>query len=123
MSERLTAARRAGLPSAAKLYESIVEKARDPELEALVRQFLTEVVQSRTAELHRTMELLRRNTGLLEALAELSPEHPEPQRATSRPIEEILAELATELPEEEWDKLPADLSDNIDHYVYGTPKR
>ena len=46
-----------------------------------------------------------------------------PYDPTARPIEEILAELATELPEEEWDKLPADLSDNIDHYVYGTPKR
>jgi len=46
-----------------------------------------------------------------------------PYDPTARPIEEILAELATELPEEEWDRLPGDLSDNIDHYVYGTPKR
>ena len=42
--------------------------------------------------------------------------------AAARPIEEILAELAAEVPPEEWKKLPADLSDNLDHYIYGTPK-
>jgi hypothetical protein len=40
-----------------------------------------------------------------------------------RPVEEILAELAREVPQAEWDKLPADLTDNLDHYLYGTPKR
>jgi hypothetical protein len=38
------------------------------------------------------------------------------------PIEEILSDLANEIPEEEWDKLPSDLTDNLDHYLYGTPK-
>jgi hypothetical protein len=41
---------------------------------------------------------------------------------TARPIEAVLAELASELPREEWDRLPADLVDNLDHYLYGTPK-
>jgi hypothetical protein len=41
----------------------------------------------------------------------------------ARPIWEELAELARKVPKEEWDKLPSDLSDNIDHYVYGVPKR
>ncbi len=40
-----------------------------------------------------------------------------------RPVEEILVELAREVPEAEWDKLPADLTDNLDHDLYGTPKR
>ena len=40
-----------------------------------------------------------------------------------RPIEEIAAELAAKVPQEEWDRLPADLSDNLDHYLYGTPKK
>jgi len=43
--------------------------------------------------------------------------------AEARPIEEVLAELANEVPQEEWRKLPADLTDNLDHYVYGTPRR
>jgi hypothetical protein len=43
---------------------------------------------------------------------------------TSAPsIEEVLAGLAREVPQVEWDRLPSDLTDNLDHYIYGTPKR
>lgn len=38
------------------------------------------------------------------------------------PIEDILSDLASEIPEEEWEKLPSDLTDNLDYYLYGTPK-
>jgi hypothetical protein len=38
-------------------------------------------------------------------------------------IEEKLAELAGNVPSDEWARLPADLSDQLDHYIYGTPKR
>ncbi len=38
-------------------------------------------------------------------------------------IEDVLADLASRVPAEEWRKLPADLTDNLDHYLYGTPKR
>ncbi len=38
-------------------------------------------------------------------------------------IEDVLAGLAREVPKAEWDRLPADLTDNLDHYLYGTPKR
>jgi len=41
---------------------------------------------------------------------------------SARPIEDLLEELAKEIPQEEWDKLPDDLNDNLDHYLYGTPK-
>ncbi len=41
----------------------------------------------------------------------------------ARPIEDELAELADGIPEEDWNRLPADLSDNLDHYLYGTPKQ
>ncbi len=43
--------------------------------------------------------------------------------ATARPIEDVLAELAAEVPEEDWERLPPDLTDNLDHYLYGTPRR
>ena len=46
-----------------------------------------------------------------------------PYDTTARPIEEVLTDLAREIPQEEWERLPADLAENIDHYVYGTPKR
>lgn len=42
---------------------------------------------------------------------------------TAPPIEEVLMELSKEVPKEEWKKLPPDLTDNIDHYLYGTPKK
>jgi hypothetical protein len=37
-------------------------------------------------------------------------------------IEDRLRAIVADVPKEEWDRLPADLSDNLDHYVYGTPK-
>ncbi len=45
------------------------------------------------------------------------------QQAPSLPpflqfVEEISAQVSTE----EWAKLPSDLSKNIDHYLYGSPK-
>jgi len=40
----------------------------------------------------------------------------------SRPIWEVIAEIGREIPEEEWSKLPTDLSSNVDHYLYGSPR-
>jgi hypothetical protein len=37
-------------------------------------------------------------------------------------IEEKLRAIVADVPKEEWDRLPADLSENLDHYVYGTPR-
>jgi hypothetical protein len=42
---------------------------------------------------------------------------------SARPIEDLLEELAKKIPQEEWDRLPSDLNDNLDHYLYGVPKR
>jgi hypothetical protein len=42
---------------------------------------------------------------------------------SARPIEDLLEELAKEIPKEEWDNLPRDLNDNLDHYLYGVPKQ
>lgn len=41
---------------------------------------------------------------------------------SSMSIEDKIAEIAARVPAEEWAKLPADLSSQIDHYVYGIPK-
>ncbi len=37
-------------------------------------------------------------------------------------IEEAIAERSKKVPIEEWDRLPSDLIDNLDHYLYGTDK-
>jgi hypothetical protein len=42
---------------------------------------------------------------------------------SARQIEDMLEELACEIPQEEWDRLPDDLNDNLDHYLYGVPKQ
>ena len=34
-------------------------------------------------------------------------------------IEDVLAALAKEVPEEEWERLPRDLTDRLDDYLYG----
>ncbi len=39
---------------------------------------------------------------------------------SAQPIEDILATIAAEIPLEEWNKLPQDLTDNLDHYLYGS---
>jgi len=42
---------------------------------------------------------------------------------SARPIEDLLQDLAKEVPSEEWEKLPIDLTDNLDHYLYGVSKQ
>lgn len=39
------------------------------------------------------------------------------------PVEEIAAELTRDIPSKDWKRLPADLIDQLDHYLYGWPKR
>ncbi len=40
-----------------------------------------------------------------------------------KPIWERILERTADIPDEEWDKLPVDLAEQHDHYLYGTPKR
>lgn len=73
----------------------------------------------------------------LEQIASTPPANPIPSRETTgdaqghagtaasgrRPIWEIGAALMQNVPEEELRRLPTDLSENLDHYLYGAPKR
>jgi Arc/MetJ-type ribon-helix-helix transcriptional regulator len=38
------------------------------------------------------------------------------------PIWETIVRIGKEVPEGEWSRLPTDLSKNLDHYLYGSPK-
>ena len=40
-----------------------------------------------------------------------------------RNLWEIWQEHLKEIPEEEWDDVPTDASINLDHYLYGAPKK
>ena len=42
------------------------------------------------------------------------------ERAMS--LEEEIDRIRADVPDSEWEKLPADLSDQLDHYIYGLPK-
>jgi hypothetical protein len=44
----------------------------------------------------------------------------EPTRSKFRPMFE---EAAKDVPPEAWDEVPSDASSNIDHYLYGAPKK
>jgi len=58
------------------------------------------------------------------------PQHPaaappaDPVATTTRkPLWERAAELRKSIPEDEWSKLPTDGGEQLDHYLYGSPKR
>jgi hypothetical protein len=42
---------------------------------------------------------------------------------TAKPIWEIVEEISASIPDDEWGKLPSDLSKNLNHYLYGAPKQ
>lgn len=44
-------------------------------------------------------------------------------KQSAKPIGEILGELAKQVDPKEWQKLPNDVNENLDYYLYGTPKR
>jgi len=48
---------------------------------------------------------------------------PLPQPPAPKPIWEQFAEAFDDVPEEELARLPTDLAAQVDHYVYGLPKR
>ena len=78
-------------------------------------------------ELHELVDRLpaERVASARQALGDLCGEVPSPSSEfpAERPIENILKELAAGIPREEWDRLPLGLTDDLDHYLYGTPKR
>jgi hypothetical protein len=41
----------------------------------------------------------------------------------ARPLWEVAEEISSQVPLEEWEKLPADGAEQHDHYLYGSPKR
>ena len=60
---------------------------------------------------------------LLDALSsEQSSEH-NGRSLDHRPIWELVDEINAELPADTWDNVPTDGSINLDHYLYGAPKK
>jgi len=40
-----------------------------------------------------------------------------------RPFWEVLQDIMSDVPDEEWEQYPEDGAAELDHYLYGTPKR
>jgi hypothetical protein len=58
----------------------------------------------------------------VESLAVESAEARQPV-ADAKPIWEVALEIGASVPEDEWAKIPTDLSKNLHHYLYGAPKQ
>jgi ssDNA-specific exonuclease RecJ len=65
---------------------------------------------------------LEQQSAVLDFAEFLAQKHIPPER-TNRPIWEKIREIAKQVPEEEWDRLPIDGAEQHDHYLYGVPKR
>jgi len=60
---------------------------------------------------------------LLQQLAEAAATATSSAAHQQKPIWDRILERTASIPDEEWDKLPTDLAEQHDHYIYGTPKR
>ena len=41
----------------------------------------------------------------------------------SKPIWKVITEMGSQIPDEEWKKIPDDASINLKHYLYGEPNK
>jgi Arc/MetJ-type ribon-helix-helix transcriptional regulator len=67
--------------------------------------------------------LLLRQINQRQTAPEAEAARKEPAVEARKPVWERIQEMTADVPDEEWDKLPVDLAEQHDHYIYGTPKR
>jgi hypothetical protein len=56
-------------------------------------------------------------------LAPADASQPDESMSVGESLLAMVERLHRDVPPEEWEKLPTDLSEQHDHYIYGTPKR
>ncbi len=75
---------------------------------------------------HQAVEILRRlgfETRYARNPGEMGiREGEEPSEKESGSILEMVSAITREVPEREWERVPADLSKNVDHYLYGSKR-
>jgi hypothetical protein len=75
---------------------------------------------------HQAVEILRRlgfETRYTRDQGKMGvEEREEPSEKESSSILEIVSAITREVPEHEWARVPADLSKNVDHYLYGSKR-
>ena len=65
----------------------------------------------------------RREIARKAALTRQAGKKPAALGASVPSVEDIAADLTRDIPREVWNRLPADLIDQLDHYLYGWPRR
>jgi hypothetical protein len=75
---------------------------------------------------HQAVEILRRlgfETRYARDQGEMGvKEREEPSKKESGSILEMVSAVTSEVPEREWERVPSDLSKNVDHYLYGSKR-
>lgn len=75
---------------------------------------------------HQAVEILRRlgfETRYTRDQGEMGvKEREEPSEKESGSILEMVSAVTSEVPEREWERVPSDLSKNVDHYLYGSKR-
>ncbi len=66
---------------------------------------------------------LEKQQRVLSLVEEMLSEEAANDSIAVRPFWEIAQEISSQVPLEEWEKLPADGAEQHDHYLYGSPKR
>ena len=93
--------------------------AIDPlELDQTEKQHLSELAERTGDERVRAAV-----TAYLEESVKKTEPNGAPTTKAARPIWEEIADITSDLPMEEFRKLPRDGAEQLDHYIYGTPKR
>jgi hypothetical protein len=73
------------------------------------------------AEIERRVPARERSAFIRRAIERELNSHPQPH--PSKPLWEQIVDLGDAIPEEERANLPADSSENLDHYLYGAPRK
>ena len=78
------------------------------------------VAKLKTGRYNSPEEVVEEGLALLDA-RDAVPATGGPSNASG--IAEMIQAISSQVPEEEWLRVPADLSLNVDHYLYGSPRR
>jgi Arc/MetJ-type ribon-helix-helix transcriptional regulator len=95
--------------------------------ESLKTSLLEAVVSGRYASLDHAMaeaaSMLIERLKHEQAAPHCAVNSEEPNDSTEKPIWQEILDMTADVPDDEWDKLPTDLSEQHDHYLYGTPRQ
>jgi hypothetical protein len=92
-----------------------------PEQKGVLDALSQETGEPVSALIDRALEDLQAH--LRAGRAKGEQERPPAEKTAPKPIWEKFIEASREIPDEELDRLPTDLASQVDHYIYGTPKR